>query len=121
MFMRYFGGGVGHSETQIQFSHENDAMNVDQEVEIEEEAESVEDECLLENLHRIASTFIEGEMDDDRDEVEEPIDCGSDEADDKGGGTDDGALSEDGEPPEDDFGPEDGEDEGYVDTGYGTL
>jgi hypothetical protein len=124
MFMRYLGGGIGHSPTQTQINCDKGAMDVDEgNSDIEEEAEPLEDEYLLESLHQIASTFIEGERDDDRDEVGEPADFDhgdeTDETSDEGGGTDDGAFSGDGEP--DDFGPEDGEDEGYVDIGYGTL
>lgn len=123
MFMRYLGGGIVHSATQIQINHDNDAMNVDEENFNIEEDEPLEDEYLLESLHQMASTFIEGERDDDRDEVGEPTDCDQDDEDDEddeGGGTDDEDLSEDGEP-EDDFGPEDGEDGSYLDIGYGSY
>ncbi|KAF8228055.1 hypothetical protein L208DRAFT_1404441 [Tricholoma matsutake] len=45
MFMRYLGGGIGHSATHI-WIHDNNAMDVDQEKDIEEEAEPLEDKCF---------------------------------------------------------------------------
>jgi hypothetical protein len=82
------------------------------------------DHLLLEELRQAASIMAGGGTADDWEEAEEASDSDSDDQDSdidsKNEGTDDGMSTDKGED-DDDLGPEDGEDEGYLDTGYGAL
>jgi len=75
------------------------------------------DTHLLAELRRVASAMVDGTVVGGRDEVDPASD--SEEEEDSDNNLYD-FLSIDQED-DDDFGPEDGEDQGYVDTGYGGL
>ena len=131
MFMRYFGGGIGHTAVQTQLENEDDMMDVDERgdhMADTDQASSAKDDlpelgdaCLLEELHQMAHMMVEGQWDGDRDEIEEPMDI-VDDGDDEGmRGADDNLPMGDSDAEDFDFGPEDGEDERYFDTGFGSL
>jgi hypothetical protein len=129
MFMRYFGGGIGHT-AQTQLGNEGEAMDVDEGGDpwadndqggSAEEAQVLGDVRLLEELHRMAHIMIEGERAGDRDEVEATIDCINDADDVCMRGEDDILPEANGEAEDVDLGPEDGEDGGYFDIGFGAL
>jgi hypothetical protein len=128
MFMRYFGGGIGHTTTTIQSAREDVAMDVDEDAKImnsDDEAMGTEAQVSefvghhsLEELQQMASAMAEGVMTGDWEDVERTLD-----SDDDGDDSDDEDMDDDmsTDNDDDDLGPEDGEDEGYVETGYGGL
>jgi hypothetical protein len=128
MFMRYSGGGIGHTATsQTKISNDDDAMDVDDDSftadadqggNIEKERD-LEDSHLLDELRHI----VQGEMAGDQDEAEELMDGSNAKAVNEDGEDEEDALSETNSEigDDDDLGPEDGEDEVYLDTGYGAL
>jgi hypothetical protein len=121
--MRYFGGGIGHTSTETQPSNEDDLMDVDEVDDNEPEAQpKLADADLLKEIHQLASsTKAEGGIYGERDEVEEPMDSEDDDTDNESMSEDDALSATSSEESDDDLGPEDGEDEGYVDTGYDEL
>lgn len=125
MFMRYRGGGIGHAMNQAQLSEE-DAMEVDEDdadrdmenAHVEQDLE-VSDEHLVEELLRIANKGTLGPiLTNVREEVERTvvIDSDADDSEDERDSATAVMRNED-----EDLGPEDGENEDYVDTGYGAL
>jgi hypothetical protein len=126
MFMRYLGGGIGHTATAIQSTREDAAMDVDEHAKIMNSDDEVMDtaqvsefvdHCFLEELQQMASAMAEGGTTGDREDVEQTLDSDDDEHDSDDEDMDDMSTDND----DDDLGPEDGEDEGYVETGYGAL
>jgi hypothetical protein len=126
MFMRYLHGGIGHiAATQPKEGN----IDIDENANIPDEHEvtgasisELNDHLLLEELRRAASMMADGGTANDWEEVVDASD--SDSHDDQDSDTDSmdedtaSDASTDGED-DDDLGPEDGEDEGYVDSGYG--
>ena len=126
MFMRYLHGGIGHIAT-TQPTGGN--IDIDENANIPDEHEvtgasisELNDHLLLEELRRAASMMVDGGTANDWEEVVDTSDSDShDDQDSDTDSMDEGTASDastDGED-DDDLGPEDGEDEGYVDSGYG--
>lgn len=110
MFMRYFGGGVGHQVMQHSMAAEQaDGMDVDNESEDS-------DDCLLDGDHPMAQQTSASD-DEDTDNSDDDDEDGG-ESDDQQDGETDGTGS-DWE--DDDFGPEDGEENDEVEDDYGDL
>jgi hypothetical protein len=119
--MQYFGSGIGHTTIAIQSTREDVAMDIDEDGKSDDEvmgtaqvSESA-DHRFLEELQKMVSAMAEGGTASDREDVEQTLDSDDDEHD-SDEDMDDMSMDND-----DDLGPEDGEDEGYVDTGYGGL
>jgi hypothetical protein len=123
MFMRYNGGGIGHTTTQAQLGNDADEMGVDKDQEMNIDIEPQHgDQDLLEELHRVSNTLGTGEMTKERDEVEAAdYDHDKEDSSDSGSDLEDDSCSDSEDTH--DLGPEDGEDADFVDTdtGYGTL
>jgi hypothetical protein len=128
MFMRYFGGGISHTATTIQSARKDIAMEVDEDAKImnsNNEVMGTEAQVLefvghhsLEELQQMASAMAEGVMTGDWKNVERTLDSDDDRHDSDDEDMDDDMSTDNND---DDLGPEDGEDEGYVETGYGEL
>ena len=125
MFMRYRGGGIGHATNQVQLSEEDDAMDID---DIDEDnadkvnggrdlepSDEPSDKHLVEELLQIASSMAAGPWEEV--ECAVVIDPGEEDVSEE---ESDGAMAVMGNG-EEYLGPEDGEDEDYIDTGYGAL
>jgi hypothetical protein len=128
MFMRYLGGGIGHIAVATQPEEENieeDIITTNDPKAMAEVQASDRDEHLLEKLRQAASIMAGGGTANDREEVEQVPDSDSDDHDTDADSDDEGmddSLSTDGDHEGENYlGPEDGEDEGYLDSGYGAL
>ena len=127
MFMRYQGGGVGH--TTNHYEGDNDAMDIndgdaDKENALGGQDLEPSDECLVQELLRIASSAAHRPTSTSaREELERAMvmDPDEDEEDDSEEERDSTASMMGNEEEEENLGPEDGENEDYVDTGYRAL
>lgn len=128
--MRYFGSGIGHTAIAIQSTREDVAMDVDEDGKSDDEDGKNDDEVMgtaqvsesadhrfLEELQQMVSAMAEGGTASDREDVEQTLDSDDDEHDSDDEDMDDMSTDND----IDNLGPEDGEDEGYVETGYSGL
>lgn len=133
--MRYLGGGIGHVAVATQPEEENieeDVIMTNDPKAMAEDQVSDRDEGLLEELRQAVSIMAGGGTANDREEVEQATDSDSDDhdtdadsddtdADSDDEGMDDSLSTDSDNKGEDYLGPEDGEDEGYLDSGYGAL
>lgn len=128
MFMRYLGGGIGHVAIATQPEEENIEENVNiiltntHEATTGTQVSELNERLVLEELRRAASIIAGGGTANDREEAE-PDDQDTDsDTDSEDEGMDDGmSMDSDDQESDDDLGPEDGEDEGYLDSGYSAL
>jgi hypothetical protein len=123
MFMRYRGGGVGHATNH--YEGDDDAMDIDEDDADKENTQDLEpsDERLVQELLRIASGAAHRPTSTSaREELEHAMvmDPDEDEEDDSEEERDSAAVMM-GNEEEENLGPEDGENEDYIDTGYGAL
>jgi len=125
MFMRYFGGGIGHATTPIQSTEEDTTMNVDEEVTNEDLEDGTSagvsqptDHDLLAELRQTARLMEGGGVAGDREDVQDPDDGDESDSDED---MDDGSSVDGGSDDDDNLGPEDGEDREYFDSGYDAL
>lgn len=125
MFMRYFGGGIGHSGNLIRDATTSDSVRDGlEQADVREEPDTSEPAGVREvdaALERESRQVFTGEDDaassDDGDDEQEPdMDLDEDDT----AGDDPQVQDEDGEDfGEGDLGPDDGEDSGGEDMGYG--
>lgn len=140
MFMRYFGGGLGHIATAVQATADDATMDADEDTSARHPQEVGDfgtgmpptDQGSHEVLCQVGSNLGRDMTDDHEDvdqapasddeehdsDVEDSVDDMSVGSDESNGGGDHASVFGDGD---DTLGPEDGEDDGFFDMGYGAL
>jgi len=119
MFMRYRGGGIGHVTVQLEMQADEGVAMMDVDVQVDPAEDKTVDEKVftnrLEDVCQAARTVGMGTR-EEREEVEDPQDSDSDDS-----NNSDDELTDGEDDSDDNMGPEDGEDMGFLDTGYGAL